>query len=109
MTREKFRPFDAAEFLKTEADIVAYLEAAAETGNASEFADALGDVARARNMSALARDSGMTREGLYKSLSKSGNPSLDTAMRVMTSLGMRLTVQPIVKRKPAKKAAATQR
>jgi probable addiction module antidote protein len=108
MTREKFSKFDVADYLKSEADIAAYLEAAAESGDAGEFAGALGDVARARNMSELARDSGLSREGLYKALSKDGKPSLDTTLRVLTSLGMRVSIQPVAKRKPVarKKAAA---
>lgn len=101
MTREKFRKFDAADYLETDEDIAAYLEAAVEGGDAAHFAHALGNVARARNVSALARDTGLTREGLYKALSGEGNPSLDTAMRVMTSLGFRLGVQPLAKRKAA--------
>lgn len=108
MTREKFRPFDAAEYLETEDDVAAYLEAAADGGDAAHFSRALGNVARARNMSALARDSGLTREGLYKALSGDGNPSLDTTMRVMTSLGMRMSVQPItaVARRASRKKSA---
>ena len=70
-----------ARYLKTDDDIAAYLEAAAEDGDAAHFASALGDVTRARNISAVARDAGLTRMGLHKAfLSKGGNPSLDTTM-----------------------------
>lgn len=103
MSKEKFRPFDAARYLKTDDDIAAYLEAAAEGGDAAHFASALGDVTRARNISAVARDAGLTRAGLHKAfLSKGGNPSLDTTMRVMGTLGLRLSVQPAAKPKRAK-------
>ncbi len=100
--RETFKAFDAADYLKTEADIAAYLAAAAEGNDAAHFARALGTVARARSMSKLARDTGLTREGLYKSLSGDGNPSLDTAMRVIASLGMKIAV--VCDTKPATKA-----
>ena len=109
MTRVNVSKYDSADYLKTEDDFAEYLAAAAEGGDAAHFARALGTVARARNMSALARETGMSREGLYKALSGDGNPSLDTAMRVITSLGMRLSIQPIVKRSTAKKSTATQR
>ena len=92
--KEKFSPFDAADYIETVEDAAHYLTAAAEGGDANHFASALGDVARARNMSKLARDTGLTREGLYKALSGDGNPSLDTAMRVLSSLGIRLMAAP---------------
>lgn len=98
MTKSKlpkgFREFEAANYLKTDQDVVAYLSAAAEGNDAAHFARALGTVARARNMSDLARKSGLTRVGLYKALSSEGNPSLDTAMRVLSSLGIRITIAP---------------
>ena len=105
---EKFSPVDAADYIETVEDAAHYLTAAAEGGDAAHFASAIGDVARARNMSKLARDTGLTREGLYKALSGDGNPSLDTAMRVLSSLGIRLVVMPNSKKpnKARRKAAA---
>lgn len=100
MSRLKTKPFDPAVHLDSEETIAAYLEAAAEGGDAAHFASALGDVARARNMSAIARETGVTRQGLIKALAADGNPSLGMAMRVLSSLGLEMTVR------PAKKPAA---
>ena len=95
MTREHFSRFDAAEYLKNEEDIVAYLEAAIEEAadDPSILAVALGTVARAQSMSKVARDAGMTREGLYKALSSEGNPSFGTVLKVIRALGLRLTIE----------------
>jgi probable addiction module antidote protein len=91
---EQFSPYDPADHLKDESDMVAYLTAAAEDGQASTMAAALGAVARAQNMSQLARTTGLTREGLNKALSENGNPRLDTVMKVAAALGLRLTFVP---------------
>ncbi len=92
MTQETFSRYDAADYLKDEADIAAYLEAVIEDSgsDAAAIARALGDVARARNMSQLARDTGMTREGLYKALSGTGNPSVATILKVSQALGLKM-------------------
>ena len=89
--------WDSAEHLKTEEDIRLYLEACLEeAGDDPAFiVHALGVVARARNMSQLARDTGLTREGLYKALSDDGNPSFATVAKVAKALGFTLTVQPV--------------
>lgn len=89
--------YDTADYLKTEEDIALYMEAVMEEGgdDANFIAHALGDVARARNMSQLARDVGMTREGLYKALSSEGNPSFATIMKVAKALGLKLGFQPV--------------
>src|SRR5690625_7466661 len=81
---EKFSHFDSADYLETSEDIALYLEACMEEGgdDPAFIAHALGVVARARNMSQLARDTGMSREGLYKALSGEGNPSFDTVLKV---------------------------
>lgn len=86
------KAWDSAEHLKTEEDILLYLEACLEeAGDDPAFiTHALGIVARARGMSKLARDTGMTREGLYKALSESGNPSFATIYKVARALGLRL-------------------
>ncbi len=94
--RETFSRYDSADYLKTEEDIALYLEACMEEGgdDPAFIAHALGVVARARNMSQLARDTGLTREGLYKALSGEGNPSFATVLKVARALGLKLTFQP---------------
>ena len=93
--RETFSRYDTADYLKSEDDVLAYLEAAMEeAGDDPAFiAVALGNVARARGMMQLARETGLTREGLYKALSADGNPSLGTVLKVMSALGVKLTPQ----------------
>ncbi len=92
---ETFSRYDSADYLKTDEDIAAYLEACADENDPVLMAHALGVVARARNMSQLARETGMTREGLYKALSVDGNPSFATVMKVAHALGFRVTFKPI--------------
>jgi probable addiction module antidote protein len=96
MAEETFSRFDAADYLETEADIAAYLEAVMEEAgdDPAVIARALGVVARARNLSRLARDVGMSREGLYKALSGEGNPSFATVMKVAHALGLRMSFRP---------------
>jgi len=90
-----FSRYDTADYLETEADIAAYLDAIAEDDDPQLLLAALGDVARARNMSRLAKEAGLTRTGLYKALSGQGNPSYITVAKVAHALGVRLTVQPM--------------
>ena len=92
----KTSPWDSAEYLKTEQDIADYLAACMEEGgdDPAFIAHSLGVVARARNMSQLARETGMTREGLYKALSADGNPSFATVMKVAAALGLKLSFTP---------------
>ena len=87
--------FWRADYLKSDKDRVAYLEAAVEeAGDDPAFvAHALGVVARSRGMAKLARDTGMTREGLYKALSASGNPSFATVFKVLRALGLRISAR----------------
>ncbi|MFT3905161.1 MAG: putative addiction module antidote protein [Steroidobacteraceae bacterium] len=89
-----FSPWDPADHLRSEEDIIAYLQACLEEApdDATFLAAALGDVARARGMMQLARDTGLSREGLYKALSSEGNPSLETVLKVLRALGLRITV-----------------
>lgn len=96
MNAPTFTRFDAADYLDTEADIAAYLDAVIEDsdGDPAALTRALGTVARARNMSQLARDTGLTREGLRKALSGDGNPTFSTLHKVARALGLRLTFQP---------------
>ncbi|MBE0404590.1 addiction module antidote protein [Halomonas citrativorans] len=84
------RKWDVVDHLKTEEDMALYLEACFEEGDPALVAAALGDIARARGMSQLARDTGLTREGLYKALSADGNPSFATIMTVTKALGISL-------------------
>lgn len=92
---EKFTKWDPAEHLKTEEDMAAYLDACIEeAGDDPTFITAaLGDIARARGMSQLAKDTGLTREGLYKALNKDGNPSLGTVLKVVRALGLRFRAE----------------
>ena len=89
-------PWDVQDYLRTPEDCAAYIEAALEeAGDDPAFlAKVLGDVVRARGMSRTARDAGLSREGLYKSLSPEGNPSFATVFKVMRALGLRLHVEP---------------
>lgn len=87
------KPWDASEYLKTEQDIIDYLDAAAETGDPTLIQAAIGDVAKARGMGQIAEAAGVGRESLYKSLSKDGNPSFQTIVKVVQALGGRLTIQ----------------
>lgn len=90
MAKTKTHVWDAADCLKSDAAMAAYLDAALEEGDAALFAAALGDVARAKGMSDIAGATGLGRESLYKSLSANGNPELSTVLKVLTSLGLRL-------------------
>lgn len=94
-TKQAFAPYDSADYLKTDEDMVAYLEACMdEAGDDPAFiADALGTIARARGMTQLAVETGLTREGLYKALSKDANPSFGTILKVMRALGLKFVPQ----------------
>ncbi len=95
MTKTTTRIWDPAEHLQSDEDMAAYLEAALEDGDASVFTAALGDVARAKGMSQLARETGLGRESLYKALSPSGNPEFATVLRVVSALGLQLHAAPV--------------
>ncbi len=90
--------WDSTEHLKTEQDIQLYLEACLEEAgdDPALIVHALGVIARAKNMSQLSRDTGISREGLYKALSPEGNPTFATVAKVAKALGFKLTVQPTV-------------
>ena len=89
---ETFTRWDPARHLNTRDDIRAYLDActAEDPGDGSLIRAALGDIARAGNMAGLARDSGISREGLYRALSPDGNPSFTTVLKVTRALGIDL-------------------
>jgi probable addiction module antidote protein len=95
MSKIKTRSFDASNYLNDEADIAAYLQAAMADGDPALLAAALGDIARARGMTQLARDTGLSRESLYKSLSGDRAPSADTLFKVIHAIGFKLTVEPL--------------
>ena len=92
MTNRKLRKWDSAEYLKTEEDVVNYLEAVFEDGDPALIAHALGVVARARGMAKVAKAAGLGRESLYKALSRDGNPELVTVLKVVRALGLKLKV-----------------
>jgi probable addiction module antidote protein len=94
MPKTTTKLWDPAEHFATEADIAAYLEAALEEGDPALIAAALGDIARAKGMSQIARDTGLGRESLYKALSPEGNPEFGTIMKVVTALGLQLHASP---------------
>ena len=91
---EKFSRYDTADYLKTEDDMARYLDACIEEdpGDGSLIRTALGSIARAKGMSQLARDTGISREGLYRALSADGNPEFSTVMKVIRALGVKLHV-----------------
>ena len=89
----KTRPWDVVEHLETEGDITAYLEAVLDDGDPALVSAALGDVARARGMTEIAREAGLGRESLYKALSPEGNPEFATVMKVLRALGLSLHVK----------------
>ena len=88
----KTRRWDAAETLETREDIAAYLDAVLEDGDPELLKAALGDIARAKGMSEIARAAGLGRANLYKALSPDGNPEFATVARVLRALGLRLTI-----------------
>ncbi len=90
MAKTQTRPWDVVEHLKTEEDMVAYLEATLEEGDPALIAAALGDIARAKGMTQISRESGLGRESLYKAISPEGNPEFATVLRVEKALGLRL-------------------
>ena len=93
--KEKFSRYDVADYLKSDEELAAYLDACMEEAgdDAAYIAAALGDIARARGMAQLAKDTGISREGLYKALSPDGNPSLATVLKVVKALGLKLTTK----------------
>ncbi|MGD0732655.1 MAG: addiction module antidote protein [Terracidiphilus sp.] len=93
----KTYPFDAAEYINDDEDVLGYLEEAMkiaqEDGNPAFLAVALGTVARARGMSQIAKDAGLSRESLYKALGSEGNPEFGTILKVLQALGLKLSIK----------------
>lgn len=98
MTDTKLTKWDAADHLNAVEDMALYLEACLDENDPMLLAAALGDVARARGMAQLARDTGLTCEGLGQALSVEGNPSLATIMKVMAAFGLRLRAEVMLPR-----------
>ena len=115
MTKTHTTRYDVAEHLRTPEEMAAYLEACLEeaNGDAAFIAKALGDIARAKGMSQVARDSGLSRESLYKALSGDRSPDFDTILKVIEALGLKLHAQvvlaPTQPVAPARVSVATSR
>ncbi len=90
MSTAKLRKWNLVDHLKTEEDMVLYFEACLEEGDPALITAALGDIARAKGMSQLARNTGISREGLYKALSGEGNPEFATVLKLVKALGLKL-------------------
>jgi probable addiction module antidote protein len=93
MMQTKTAPYDVAEFLETPEEMAAYLEACIQEseGDSAFIAKALGDIARAKGMTQIARETGLSRESLYKALSGDRSPSFDTILKVISALGLKLS------------------
>ena len=94
MAKTKTRPYDTADYLTSIEHIAGYLEAVLEDGDSELIAAALGDIARSKGMTQLARATGLGRESLYKALSTGGNPEFATVLKVVRALGMTFAVKP---------------
>lgn len=100
--------YDVAEHLRTEEEMAAYLEACLEEakGDAALIAKALGDIARAKGMTQVARDAGLSRESLYKALSGDRSPGFDTILKVIGALGFKLHAEAVRKNKRTRRHVA---
>jgi probable addiction module antidote protein len=94
MAKTQTRPWDAAEHLETAQDMAAYLEAALEDGDPALVAAALGDIARAKGLTQIAREAGLGSKDLHKALSAEGKPEFATVLKVVRALGLRLRATP---------------
>lgn len=96
MAKIKTTKYDVAEYLNTPEEMAAYLEACLEeaNGDAAFVAKALGNIARAKGMSEIARETGLSRESLYKSLSGERSPSFETVLKVIGALGLKIHAKP---------------
>ena len=93
----KTKPFDEAEYLETDDDIAGYMTEAFATGDKALITHALGVIARARGMTRVAQETGLSRESLYRALSAEGNPEFATVLRILQAIGLRLTAEPVSK------------
>lgn len=90
----KTTKWDPAEHLETPEDVAMYLSVALEENDPALLSVALGDIARSKGMAALSKETGLTKQGLYKALSENGDPRLSTLMKVTKSLGFQLSIKP---------------
>ncbi len=97
MAREKVTEWDPAEYLDDKKKMALYLEAALEENDPAIISAALGDIARAKGMTQIAKETGLGRESLYKALSAEGNPNLSTILKVLEALGLQLSAVPLRK------------
>ena len=102
---EKFLPLDLATLLETDEAIEYFVRDAIEDDDPSYIVHALGIAARAKGMTKVANDTGLTREALYRSFSEEGNPSLRSTIAVLKSLGFKLSIKPLVEEHVAEQAA----
>ena len=98
MTKTATAPYDVAEHLRTRGEMAAYLEASIEEadGDAAFVAKALGDIARARGMTQVASNAGLSRESLYKALSGERKPTFETVLKVVGALGLKLRAEAVL-------------
>lgn len=89
---EKITAFDVADYLKTDEDIKLFLKEAASSGDAADFIHALNTASRAKGMTEVAKQAGVTRASLYKSLAEDGNPRFETITKIVEALGCKLVV-----------------
>ena len=94
MAKEKITRWDILDYLDNEKSVAAYLQVALEENNPSGFISAIGDVVRARGVNKMAKDMGVSREGLYKSFSGSRKPNIETVLNALDTLGMKIVIQP---------------
>ena len=92
MAKKELLNWDIVDYLDSDERMAGYLEAVLEDNDPYLFKVALGDIARAKGISALAKDIGMTRPGIYKALSSEGNPSFDTVRKVIDAFGLKLAI-----------------
>jgi probable addiction module antidote protein len=104
MAKIKTTKWDSADHLKSDEDIVLYLEACLEEDDPALIVHALGVIARARGMTQIARETGLGRESLYKALSPEGNPEFSTVLKVLKALGIKLHAGIAAEKKSRKKA-----
>ena len=93
MTKLVTTPFDAAKYIREPEDVIEFLNDALESGHAPYIAAVLGDVARSQGMTRLAAKTGVNRQALYTALSENGNPTLETLLKVLGAMGVRLRVE----------------
>lgn len=90
----KLTEWDMADHVNDEEDVLAYLKTAFEEGDTADIITVLGAISRSKGMAEMAKRTGVGRESLYKSLSKTGNPSFDTVLKILKNIGLCLTVKP---------------